>query len=489
MAKKITSLYINDKSIRLMVTNGRRISKLAEVPLDMDLEDVSDEEKERELVNKIKHLFAANKISPNKFIFGMSGLHSLSRPVILPLLPKTLQEEAMTREAKRLLPVPPEQLHISWQIVSSDEDHMRAFIVAMPRQTTDYLLRVLEQAGLKPNLMDIKPLALSRLIKDQTAIMIDVQENEFDIVILCDGFPQPMRTVSFPNDSLSYEEKLSIVKDELKRTVQFYNSNNPESMLLQDITVYISGEIAENPDSFESISQELGYPIAPLASPLKCPKQLDPSHYLVNVGLTLKEMPRESGALLANINTLPGTYITKPISRDRLLAIPASIAAVAVVVAFIFVIQNTVENIEATSEKIDANEFIIAKKQADRDTYMENIEVLSSQISSLEAYNVNFTAAYNTLTVLSHDMNQNVNAVVENILDGLEFESITAGEGIITVSGLTLSEVEVLEYAHAVEETGLFAEVIIERISEGTSEGDEPEKQNYVLTLKLEGSE
>ena len=106
MAKKITTLYINDKSIRLMVTSGRRISKLAEVPLDMDLESVSDEDKESELVEKIKHLFTDNKISPTRFIFGMSGLHCLSRPVILPLLPKAMQEEAMTREAKRLLPSP-----------------------------------------------------------------------------------------------------------------------------------------------------------------------------------------------------------------------------------------------------------------------------------------------------------------------------------------------------------------------------------------------
>ena len=109
-----------------MVTHGRRISKLAEVPLDIDLENVSDEDKETELVNKIKHLFSANKISPNQFIFGMSGLHCLSRPAVLPILPATMQAEAMTREAKRLLPVPPEQLHISWQIVSSDESRRRA---------------------------------------------------------------------------------------------------------------------------------------------------------------------------------------------------------------------------------------------------------------------------------------------------------------------------------------------------------------------------
>jgi len=407
-----------------MVTSGRRISKLAEVPLDIDLENVSDEDKEMELVEKIKHLFSANKISPNSFIFGMSGLHSLSRPVVLPLLPKAMQEEAMTREAKRLLPVTPEQLHISWQIVSSDESRMRAFIVAMPRQTTNYLLNALDQAGLRPYLMDIKPLALARLIKEETAILVDVQETEFDIVIVSEGFPQPMRTVSFPHDSLSYEEKLAIVKDELRRTVQFYNSNNPEKILTEDTTVYISGEMADNPDSFDSLTRELGYTVAPLTSPLKCPKQLDPSHYLVNVGLTLKELPRESGSLLANINTLPGDYLPKPMSRDRLLAIPAAVAAIAVVVAFIFIIQNTAGNIKAKNEEIDANKFYINRMQSEKQEILNDIKDLEGNIASLEKINDSFTIAYDTVSLSSDGLNEDINAVVDNVLSGIEIKSI-----------------------------------------------------------------
>ena len=486
MAKKITTLYIDDKSIRLMVTNGRRISKLAEVPLDIDLEDVTDEDKEQELVEKIKHLFAANKIGPTRFIFGMSGLHSLSRPVVLPLLPKTMQEEAMTREAKRLLPVPPEQLHISWEILSSDENRMRAFIVAMPRQTTDYLLKALEKAGLKPYLMDIKPLALARLIKEKTAILIDVQETECDIVILSEGFPQPMRTVSFPNDSLTYDQKRAIVKDELKRTVQFFNSNNPESMLDPETIVYISGEFADDPEAFGSMSEEFGYPVAALTSPLKCPKQLDPSHYLVNVGLALKELPRESGSLIANINTLPGGLLPKPISRDRLLAIPAVIAGVAVIAAFVYVIQNTTSNISATQEQVVANNYIIEKKTEDKKNLMEDIELLEQQVSNYQKINESLGVTIEYIGILSDISTDDMIATVNTVETGITLQSVEYNERELRILGSSPTEEEIIQYTRNLEDTGRFFEVTITHIADVEDEEGFIFKE-FVLTINLEG--
>ena len=53
MASNTTSLYISDNGIQLMVTRGKRITKLADVPLDTNLSDISSGEKEEELVNKI----------------------------------------------------------------------------------------------------------------------------------------------------------------------------------------------------------------------------------------------------------------------------------------------------------------------------------------------------------------------------------------------------------------------------------------------------
>jgi type IV pilus assembly protein PilM len=121
MAKNTVSIYIDDISIRLMVTRGRRITKLADVPLDVSLVDIDTKEKENELTAKIKNLLKSNKVRAKKIILGLSGLHCLTRPVVLPELPRAMVKEAITREAKRVLPVPLEQLYISWQIVSVSE--------------------------------------------------------------------------------------------------------------------------------------------------------------------------------------------------------------------------------------------------------------------------------------------------------------------------------------------------------------------------------
>ena len=252
MAKKTVSIYINDTSIRLMVTRGKRITKLAAVPLDVSLSDIDTKEKEAQLTDRIKTLFKSNKVRARKIILGLSGLHCLTRPLVLPELPRAMLKEAITREAKRVLPVPLEQLYISWQILAVSGGKIHVFMVAIPRQIADIVMRVFRQAGCKPYLMDIKPLALARLSREATALIVDVQSKEFDIVIMVDGIPQPVRTVAFPREALSLPEKLAIVKDDVERTIQFYNANNGDSRIQPDTTMYVSGELADAPELYES---------------------------------------------------------------------------------------------------------------------------------------------------------------------------------------------------------------------------------------------
>jgi type IV pilus assembly protein PilM len=464
VAKKITTLYIDDAIIRLMVTKGRRISKVADVPLDMSLVDLSAEDKEAELADKIRQLFEINKISTKRVIIGISGLHCLSRPAVLPLLPKAMQDEAMTREANRLLPVPPEQLYISWQIATVVDGKMYAFIVAIPRQIADTLLRVLEQVGIKPYLMDIKPLAVARLVKETTSIVIDVQPKEFDIIIVVDGVPQPMRSVSFPEETLSHEARVTIVKDELKRTIQFYNSNNPEKCIQPSVNIYVSGELADEPESYKSLAEELGYHVSPLTSPLKCPKQLDPSHYLINVGLALKELPREAGALLVNINTLPSHYLPKPIPLGRLMAIPAAVAAIGVIILLAMTIQDTASYIDSATSELSDTSFRIEKKQSQKQELVDSITVLENKVVSIQKSHSNFIAARDNIDMRGEKINGDLVATVNNVVDGLSLTNIGHSGNQLSLKGWSLSEVEVLQYSRNLDNTARFTEVTISNL-------------------------
>lgn len=247
MGSNTVSVYIDDSSIRVMVTRGRRIIRLADLAVETPLGAIDSPEKEAELAGKIRQLLKFNKIGPRKVILGLSGLRCLTRPVVLPELPKAMVGEAVVREAKRVLPMPLEQLYLSWQTISVSGGKTNLFLVALPRQIADKAVRVMNKAGYKPYLMEIKPMALARLSREATSIILDVQPKEFDIVIMMNGIPQPIRTIAFPEESLPLPDRFNIVREDLKRTLEFVRSKGEENKINPDTTIFVSGEINEHP--------------------------------------------------------------------------------------------------------------------------------------------------------------------------------------------------------------------------------------------------
>lgn len=486
MANNITTLYISDTSIRLMVTRGKRISKLADASLDVNLDDLSSKVSEDELVAKIKHLLKTHKVSAKKVVVGLSGLHCLSRPAVLPLLPKAMIDEAMIREAKRVLPVPTEQLHISWQVLSVSEGKMRAFMVAIPRQIADTLVSIMHQVGLKPYLMDIKPLALARLVQEPTAVVVDAQTREFDIVILADGIPQPVRTVTFPQEALPLQDKFLIVKDELERTIQFYNSNSPGNPLQPDVNVFVSGELADELELFQSMTKELGHRVWPLTSPLKCPKQLDPAHYLVNIGLALKELPREAGPLLPNLNTLPVAYQSKPVSRTKLIALPATAVAAGIIVLLAMTIQDAAASIDSVQSKLDSANIVLTQKQAQQKKLTEGIAALEKKVADASSVLERFDSVLTSFEMRGEVINGDLETTVNSLVASVRLDSISHSGQSLSISGQASSEVEVLEYARKLDASGRFFEVTVSNIRKIEGSDNESAGSAFTLSLKLE---
>jgi type IV pilus assembly protein PilM len=484
MAGNSVSIYINDTSIRLMVTRGRRITKLAAVPLDIGLTDIDTKEKEAALAERIKSLVKSNRVTAHRIILGLSGLHCLTRPLVLPELPRAMLKEAIIREARRVLPVPVEQLYISWQVTSYGEGKLNVFMVALPRQIADMVMRVFNQAGCKPYLMDIKPLALSRLAKEPDALVVDVQSKEFDIVILRKGMPQPVRTVAFPREALEPKAKFAIVQDEVKRTIQFYNTNSPGNEIPRGMTMYVSGELAEEPALYESMAAEAGLKAALLSSPLKCLKQLDPGHYLVNAGLVLKESPQEAGPLLPNFNTLPEPFQPKQVPMTNLLAIPAAGVAIAIIIMLFVTAQGASAKIEQEQSKLKTNTFLIEKRQADKKALAANIAALQQQVTAAEqSYDV-FSAALKSMYKVDQVTNADINCLVDNQVDGMIVRSIAYGGTQISVAGSALTEQEVFNYVRALDASGRFKEITIVSIRMGGGDALYPSDYSLNCILK-----
>ena len=113
-----------------------------------------------------------------KLIACVTGFRSIARVLDLPKMDADLLEEAVTREAKREMPVPMEDVHLSWQALDADDGMQRVFSLAVPRDVLDPLLKMMTVAKRRPSAVDIKPLALARLCGEEEAIIGDVEREQ-----------------------------------------------------------------------------------------------------------------------------------------------------------------------------------------------------------------------------------------------------------------------------------------------------------------------
>ncbi|MFC1991401.1 PilN domain-containing protein [Chloroflexota bacterium] len=463
MVGKIVTLYIDDTSLRLMVTQGRQIREWAESPLEPGLVENNVVINEAEVVARIQQLLGVRKVKARKIILGVSGLHCFTRPITLPRLPKEMLDEAVRREAQRALPVPLEELYISWQIIPAPEDITQVFMVGIPRKTADSLLVTLQQAGLKPSFMEIKPLLSTVAVKETTAVIVDVQATEFDIVITSDGVPQPVRSISFPDGALSGEEKLTTIRDELNRTIAFYNSNNPEKNLDSSVPVFASGELVNEPELCQTLSAEVGQPVLPLPSPLECPEGLDLSHYMINICLAFQKLSSrgEAGAIVISLNSLPAHYQPKPLSITNILALPGAILAAASIIFLVMFIQTTSSNIASMSIRLSTTTQLLQQRQSQQQEIAANIDGLEKEISETGTSRDNFTAALGALEEQTAGVNRDLTIAIESLPISINLNNVSHITSILTVTGRAPGESQILAYIRELDSSGRFGDITI----------------------------
>ncbi len=484
MAKRVVTLYINDTSIRLLEARGKRIKKWADLPLEPGLVRDGVVVDETKVAAKVKEIFKTQKVGAGKVIVGLSGLHCLFRVISLPRLPETMLVEAVRREAERLLPVPLEQLYISWQLIPSSGEETEVFLAALPRNAADALIKTLRQTGVKPYLMDLAPLALARVVDTTPAIIVDVRSTEVDIVVVVKGVPQLTRSLSLPGEALPLSEKLPAIREELERTIKFYNSSYSEKPLEPSLLpIYASGELAQALEACQSLSDELKYSVLPLSSPLECPEGLTPSQYMVNIGLALKELSPGKGAgyFVVSLNVLPKVHRTKAPSLIKALIATGIIVAFGLLVPLAMLIQSTVADTASLRAQLDAANQLLKQKHAQQQSQRGEIAELERKVAELEVTSNAFTTVLNNFGRQHEIVNGDLKAAILSLPSTVVLSSITHASTELTISGVSPSETEVFAYASTLREGGRFSQVTvssIEKTENGTS---------FILTLSARG--
>ncbi len=494
MARKVTTLFIRDTNINLLVMKGRQVEKWASLPLEPGLVSQGVVLDEAQVADRVKELFKLERVTTRNVIVGLSGLNSLYRVITLPELPEAILAEAVKREAGRVIPVPPDEVYLSYQTIPAPRGETRVFLAAFPRNMVDAMLRTLRQAGLEPYIMDLAPLALCRIPNEPRAIIVNARLDHLVIMVIADRLPQVIRRLSLPSEAESLSEKLPAITEEFSRTVAFYNSSHLEKPLDSTVPVFVCGELAEAPETWQSLVGRLNSPVSLLPSPVESTEVFNPNEFMVNIGLALKELSlekEEANFSIVNFNALPQVYLLERPHLARILAPIGIVVGIGLLAYMGLLVQSNSALTAVLGSQLALTESRIAQQREGIATLSEQIKSVESQIKPVgaqielvEATTGVFNATLTTLEQERKRVDGDLSQIVSLLPTKVDLTNVNHGGSSVTVSGIAPDEDDIFKYARDLRSSGRFSTVIISSI-EFIEEEEEEESEGFNFKFLL----
>jgi type IV pilus assembly protein PilM len=451
----MVTLDIEDTCIRMMVVKGRHIEKAATMPLELGLVENGVVIDKVTVGQRIKALMSAQDVAEKEVVASISGIHSIYRTVSLPRLSQKMLDEAAKREMERITPIPLSELYTSWQAVGMSDVEIVICLVGLPRNTVDAMLETLHEAGLKPRVMDIRPLTLARVADDKDAIIINVQPVSFDIVVMMQGVPELLRSLTFPATDMPPTDKVAVIKEEIDRTVAFYNSSHKGNPIIPNIAVLASGELKE------MLAEALDYRVKPLPQLLPYPQDFDANEYAANIGLVLKQMKVNASQSRVNINVIPESYLPKPLPIGQVISWALIIAAIGVLVPLVLSTQQAVQETAALQAQVDKAQIQVRVRQGTQAA----LDKFQSKVTETKAARDVFQQPLSSFAAQRAKINGDLSKVTSLLPGTIELKSITYGEN-LKISGIAPDEATILGYQRNLRDTSRFSKVLLTTMQE-----------------------
>jgi hypothetical protein len=447
----VVTLEIDTAIIRIMETNDGKVIRWANLALDSTIAEGGVILEPQALVAAIKQVVTSSGIEAKEVVASISGLYSVNRILPSTNLSGGINQETVMAKVQELTPIPIDELYFAWQTIAVDDDGQSIFVAGVPRDILDTEVRALKGVGINPRLLEPKTIALARAVNREQALIFSIEPTNFDIVVVVDGIPVVMRTMSWQQEDLSMEEIVEHLAVTLELTVGYYNTHHPNTLLETDTPIFITVQMSGDLELVEMLQDLISYPVTPLVSPLECPAHLPVSQYAVNIGLALKgtvlpENRAQGDKIPIDINLLPNIYKPwRPSVRQIYLAF-GIVVFIALLIPMFRLATGAID--ETTTLELRHN--ILQNKLTEKQLEIQKREPIQKAINE-----------YHALVELGGDF------VVElEVIDseaeklGVEVESILHEGDSINVTCQAGDYVTFDNYLTAIAESGLFSNPI-----------------------------
>ncbi|MDO8425051.1 MAG: type IV pilus assembly protein PilM [bacterium] len=159
------------------------------------------------LAEALKELCGRAKVEATHAVTSLPVAAVFSSVITLPRMAKKQLPEAVAWEAKKLLPLPYEEMITDWKLLTPEEDletentdtaTARVLLTAAPKELVQQYISVFRGAGLELVSLETEAFALIRsLVGDDPAVvlLIDIGASRTSMIIVEDGTPMLSRSV------------------------------------------------------------------------------------------------------------------------------------------------------------------------------------------------------------------------------------------------------------------------------------------------------
>jgi len=453
------TINIEDSSVKVTSVTGKRVVFAAEAPLQVGWVQNGVVLEKGHVSQVISMVLAQYKIREKEAVAGISGIHSVYRVVYVPKLDRVLLAEAARKEMERAIPVPLSSLYTSWTDVKTSDIEVALCLLGIPFENVNSVTETLKFCGLRLKYLELKPLAVSRIIDEKTAIVINVQPNYFDLTVMNNGIPEMLRSLPFTGEStMSDADKVGMVKEEVDRTVNFYNSGHPNSPLGQQTYCIVSGILREN------LSLVMGYPFKPAPALLTYPAGQDANDFVVNSGLALRTVNQLTKV---NINVMPRAA---PAARPVAAGInPAPLVALGVCAALVL---GTWAMSGMAERQTTDMQLMMNQKNAQLSSMQKQYRDVTEQaVKASDIYQQEINRLNAPIKYLADQrglINRDLGQVFASLPASIYLTSISDDGNLIQVQGSAPSEEIMLNYARDLRYSGLYKLVMISSVGAST---------------------
>jgi hypothetical protein len=252
--------------------------------------------------------------------------------------------------------------------------------------------------------------------------------------------------------------------------------------------MFVCGDLAEAPQSWQSLAGKLRCPVSALTAPVTASKDFDQNEFMVNIGLAFKELlPEKEGAnfSIVNFNILPEVYRPKAIRWSSILAPVGALICIGLVVYMGFLVRGKFEYTATLRSQLEPIDSRIAQQLNEITALRTQIGQLEPQIEPVEArmsiFDTTFASLKSGREKMDRELGDIVSLVPATIDLDLGFEINHEGKS-VTVSGTAPDEDDIFKYAKDLR--AKFSTVIISSIEAVEDEDGEITGFDFEFLLK-----